>query len=47
MKIFKTFIFQIGDSCVKRELSIYEILNNLERTLFKKGTSISHIKKSS
>ena len=47
MKIFKIFIFQIGNSCVIRKLPIHEILNNLESTLSKKGTFASHIKKSS
>ena len=45
MKIFKTFIFQIENSCVIKKLPIYEILNNLENTLSKKGTFASHIKK--
>ena len=47
MKISKIFIFQIGNSCVKKKLPIYEILNNLESILSKKGTFASHIKKSS
>ena len=47
MEISTLFIFQIGNSCVISKLPIYEILNSLESTLFKKGTFTSHIKKSS
>ena len=47
MKNFKIIIFQIENSNVIGKLLIYEILNNFENTLSKKGTFTSHIQKSS